>query len=767
MSGAGAGVLVKKLMTVIAGLAIAMGASAGDVSVTAVTAQQRYPWNGLVDVTVTFSGSSDDVAKTACEFFATNGATQARLPFAYVHPEGSDSGSGEVWTRRYVWDARADVGEVKLDDVVLAVRPSVGGVQLWQDGPYWAECNLGAKRPEESGHFFWWGGTAAYEYADGSWRAADGSAGGFSFTDASCPTCGKKAADLETKGYLDADGNLTADHDAAAVLLGSPWRMPTAAEYEALTENCTGEWTVRFGVRGRLLRGKGDYASRSVFFPASGFGDGTSLGQVGGIGRYWSSTPETGMIEGGRNLLFTPYLLTRVSVSRYFGQNVRPVRGAGSEAVGSVAASVATRLELDCRTGVRIADTTERIRFSPSWATSANGAVATVRLDGVAVANATESGTFVWTPAKAGLYRFTHTVAVAGEPAGDTESVTFAVGVSDVESLYGPAANGERVIDCLLTGVDPATDKDDPQSKFLAFIDTGDDEVSISWAPDLNDGAVTRIYDVLGCDDLETRKWEGLRPWHRFFKVVAKMPTGGGDEETAVSGMSFVPQAKPRLSGVRLWKDGPLWAEWNVGAMQPEESGSLFWWGDTVGYTSEGGVLKTGGGSGECYYADVTWVSGNGVRSEKGPFWRSDCPTCAKSASELQELGYVDSSGKLADARDAATACCGAPWRMPAAEDFAALVGNCDWERTTVNGVNGVLVKGRGEYASASVFFPACGYGHESAYCSPNVLGRYWTSTTGAGFDAVQYVFGDGGFSRNDNWQSQGAAVRPVRDAAE
>ena len=160
--------LVKKLMTVIAGLAIAMGASAGDVSVTAVTAQQRYPWNGLVDVTVTFSGASGDVAKTACEFFATNGATRARLPFAYVHPEGSDSGSGSVWTRRYVWDARADVGEVKLDDVVLAVRTSVGGVQLWEDGPYWAECNLGAKRPDENGRFFWWGGTAAYEYADGS-----------------------------------------------------------------------------------------------------------------------------------------------------------------------------------------------------------------------------------------------------------------------------------------------------------------------------------------------------------------------------------------------------------------------------------------------------------------------------------------------------------------------------------------------------------------------------------------------------------------------
>ena len=757
-----------KLMTMVAGLAMATGAIAGNVSVTAVTAQQRYPWNGLVDITVTFSGASDDVAKTACEFFATNAVTQTDLPFSSVSPEGAEAGSGSVWTRRYVWDARADVGEVKIDDVVLSVRPTVGGVQLWKDGPYWAECNVGAKRPEESGSFFWWGGTAAYECANGAWQTADGSAGGFSFTADNCPTCRKNAATLEANGYTDASGRLLSSNDAATASLGSPWRLPTAEEYDALVENCTGEWTVRFGVCGRLMKGKGEYASRSVFFPASGFGDGASLEEAGGLGRYWSSTAESGMIEGGCNLLFTPYLLTRVSVSRYFGQNVRAVRGGETAAGDSDADSVLTHLGLDCRTGIRIADAKERILFSPAWATPERGAVATVRLDGVAVANAADAGAYEWRPTKPGLYRFTHTVAAAGASVGGTESVTFAVGVPDVESLYGTAANGSRVIDCLLAGIDPAnSDKDDPQSKLLAFIDAAEGEVSISWSPDLNEGSSARIYSILGCDDLETQDWEGVRPWHHFFKVVASMPTGAEGESTAVSGVSFVSQTKPQLDGVQLWKDGPYWAEWNVGAMMPAEFGALFWWGDTVGYTAEGGILATLGGSRGFYSSDVTWVSSTGTRSEEGPFWGRTCPTHAQPVSALQALGYVDSLGNLAAAHDAATACCGAPWRMPTADDFAGLVANCDWERTTQDGVNGVLVKGRGAYASRSVFFPASGYGHEDAYCNANAFGRYWTSTAGGGFGAVQYVFSDGGFSRNENWQNQGASVRPVRDAAE
>ena len=122
---------------------------------TNVTARQRYPWNGLVDIVVTLAGASNDVANAACRFVATNSATLAALNVSHVTGDGVASGSGSTWTRKFVWDATADLGEVKIADVALTVEAdTLGGVQLWENGPYWAECNVGAAKPEEYGYYF-------------------------------------------------------------------------------------------------------------------------------------------------------------------------------------------------------------------------------------------------------------------------------------------------------------------------------------------------------------------------------------------------------------------------------------------------------------------------------------------------------------------------------------------------------------------------------------------------------------------------------------
>ena len=49
------------------------------------------------------------------------------------------------------------------------------GVQLWEGGPYWAECNVGAITPEEYGYYFWWGDTVGYKRENDAWVASDGS----------------------------------------------------------------------------------------------------------------------------------------------------------------------------------------------------------------------------------------------------------------------------------------------------------------------------------------------------------------------------------------------------------------------------------------------------------------------------------------------------------------------------------------------------------------------------------------------------------------
>lgn len=297
--------------------------------VSGVTAKQRYPWNGLVDITVTLSGTEEECTAATFPFYVTNKTTRAELLVRNVKPAGAVAGAGNTWTRRFVWNATADVGCAKFGEVELTIGiPSIG-VQLWENGPYWAECNVGAIEPEDYGYFFWWGDTVGYERnsANNGWVSVkDGSS--FSFSSSNCPTCSKNNSELQSEGYIDSTGNLIAAHDAATVRLGALWRLPTDAEIQALIGNCTTTWTTRNGVPGRLVTGTGTYSSKSIFLPAAGYGVDTEFSSLGREGYYWSSTPFYDF-SGAWGLTFYSGSFYRSSVNRSFncGRPVRPVRG--------------------------------------------------------------------------------------------------------------------------------------------------------------------------------------------------------------------------------------------------------------------------------------------------------------------------------------------------------------------------------------------------------------------------------------------------------
>ena len=161
-------------------------------------------------------------------------------------------------------------------------------------GLLWATFNVGATAPEEYGNHYAWG---EIETKD-------------DYSVSSSLTYGMELGDIS--------GN--PQYDAAAANWGGEWRMPTKAEFDELLNNCTWEWTTQNEVNGYLVTGPN---GNSIFLPAAGYRDGTSLYGDGSYGYYWSSTP-----YGSNNAyllgFYSGYHYTNWDY-RYYGRSVRPV----------------------------------------------------------------------------------------------------------------------------------------------------------------------------------------------------------------------------------------------------------------------------------------------------------------------------------------------------------------------------------------------------------------------------------------------------------
>lgn len=127
--------------------------------------------------------------------------------------------------------------------------------------------NVGASAPEESGLYFSWGNSPGH--AEGS---------GYDFS---------QVVYNETPGAA-IEANLTLAEDMARQSLGSPWRMPTAAEFQELVDNCTSVWTTQNGVHGWLFTS--NLNGNTIFFPAAGYYGGTTIYNRDTDGWYWTSS---------------------------------------------------------------------------------------------------------------------------------------------------------------------------------------------------------------------------------------------------------------------------------------------------------------------------------------------------------------------------------------------------------------------------------------------------------------------------------------------
>ena len=127
----------------------------------------------------------------------------------------------------------------------------------------WATCNVGAETPERYGNYYAWGEVETKS----------------EYTQANSLRYRKKISDFS--------GNPT--YDVASFNWGGDWRMPTRNEILELKNNCTWIFTTQNGVKGCKVEGPN---GNSIFIPAAGYYDESSLKAANIGGYYWSSTPE-------------------------------------------------------------------------------------------------------------------------------------------------------------------------------------------------------------------------------------------------------------------------------------------------------------------------------------------------------------------------------------------------------------------------------------------------------------------------------------------
>lgn len=220
-----------------------------------------------------------------------------------------------------------DLGTLTVTKGVAPVDPGTGGrsscswVQLWKDGPKWAEFNLGS--------------TAA-DYINATYTPGEAPNTAY-FGD--YYTWGAKAArtkEYDTKNTILSVADTT---DVARILWKYSWKMPSKDELDALmnSANCTWEWcdgsSVQYApgctIKGYKVSGKGtEYSQSHIFLPAAGrWKNDGSFGDVNTICNIWSASAQGLASEKAYALSGsgTPAPNQLIDKKRELGYSIRPV----------------------------------------------------------------------------------------------------------------------------------------------------------------------------------------------------------------------------------------------------------------------------------------------------------------------------------------------------------------------------------------------------------------------------------------------------------
>lgn len=191
-------------------------------------------------------------------------------------------------------------------------------------GTLWATCNIGANSPEEYGCYYSWGeieerddyGEQKYKYFVSS-EDDKTDTGILKYVPDSKPEYGHH-------DFTDNKTVLESEDDAAYVIWGGDWRIPTQAEMIELCVNCTWSLTEVKGKKGYKVTGE---SGKYIFIPAAGCRYDSSLSGANVWGCYWTSSLDERMPDYAWSLCFDFGLCTPDKFTiRFTGLPVRPVR---------------------------------------------------------------------------------------------------------------------------------------------------------------------------------------------------------------------------------------------------------------------------------------------------------------------------------------------------------------------------------------------------------------------------------------------------------
>ena len=160
---------------------------------------------------------------------------------------------------------------------------------------YWSTCNIGAKKPWETGNF----------YARGEVEIKD-----------------SYSKDNYTLWNEDHDYISGTKWDVAKQKIGDKWRIPTEDEFMELKDKCKWEWDSNNGVWGYSITGPN---GNSIFLPAAGYKAYNNIHCKGEKGYYWLGSitgfnfdaSEIHVGGGSSSLRYDGYV--------FFGHLIRPV----------------------------------------------------------------------------------------------------------------------------------------------------------------------------------------------------------------------------------------------------------------------------------------------------------------------------------------------------------------------------------------------------------------------------------------------------------